>query len=128
MLDALEARLRRARELVQLLSDPTVLADRQRYQRYAKDPAAPATFLALGTRYEQLTRQRQEAERLSKEKAKILHEREQQLKAEIASMSNLSEAERDRLLEEHRRELSALDRQLDGERARQQCCCCVLHT
>ena len=64
MWDALEARLRRARELEQQLSDPAVLADRQRYQRFAKERAALAPFLALGTRYERLTRQRQEAEAL----------------------------------------------------------------
>ncbi len=103
MWDALEARLRRARELEQLLSDPTVLADRQRYQRYAKERAALAPFLALGTRYEQLTRQRQEAEGLLAQPstdAELRAMAQQELAAATQRLAALQQEAEGALLEE----------------------------
>ena len=67
MWDAVEARIRRARELEQLLSDPQVLADRPRYQRYAKERAALAPFVELHARYQRLQRGMDEAQALLKQ-------------------------------------------------------------
>ena len=62
MWDFLEPRLRRIRELDQMLADPKVLADGEQYQRYAKERAALAPFLEIHERYQQVQRQIQEAQ------------------------------------------------------------------
>lgn len=64
MWDALETRARRARELEQLLSDPTVLADGTLYQRHAKERAALAPFVALAGRVERIRQGLAELEHL----------------------------------------------------------------
>ena len=57
MRQLVETRARRARELESLMIDPAILADRPRYQRYAKERAALEPFVALWARHERLERQ-----------------------------------------------------------------------
>ena len=67
MWDILEARVHRARELDQLLSDPRVLADRAVIQRVAKERAALASFVQLFERYEALQKGMAQAQELLKQ-------------------------------------------------------------
>lgn len=64
--EALETRVRRARELEQLLSDPQVLANGALYQRYAKERARLGPFVELAERRARLEQGIREAQALAR--------------------------------------------------------------
>ena len=64
MWESLESRLTRVRELDQLLADPKVLADRQQFQKLAKERAALSGLATLAERYKGLEQQVKDADHI----------------------------------------------------------------
>jgi len=67
MLDLLEKIEEKHQELTQLLSDPSVLSDKNRYKKIAKEHNDLSGVVALSTKYRKVLKSIQEDEKLSKE-------------------------------------------------------------
>jgi peptide chain release factor 1 len=67
MLDLLEKIEEKHQELTQLLSDPSVLSDKNRYKKIAKEHNDLSGIVALSTKYKKVLKSIQEDEKLSKE-------------------------------------------------------------
>jgi peptide chain release factor 1 len=67
MLDLLEKIEEKHKELTQLLSDPSVLSDKNRYKKIAKEHNDLSEIVDLSTKYKKVLKSIQEDEKLSKE-------------------------------------------------------------
>lgn len=67
MLDLLERIEEKHKELTQLLSDPSVLSDKNRYKKIAKEHNDLSQIVELSTKYKKVLKSIQEDEKLSKE-------------------------------------------------------------
>lgn len=67
MLDLLEKIEEKHKELTQLLSDPAVLSDKNRYKKIAKEHNDLSQIVELSTKYKKVLKSIQEDEKLSKE-------------------------------------------------------------
>eukprot|EP00163_Fabomonas_tropica_P011852 TRINITY_DN227_c0_g2_i1.p1 TRINITY_DN227_c0_g2~~TRINITY_DN227_c0_g2_i1.p1 ORF type:complete len:7500 (+),score=2428.07 TRINITY_DN227_c0_g2_i1:177-22676(+) len=111
---------------VELPTGPTaeelaLIAEQERQQRELEArQAEEKKALEEAAAAEAREAEARQAAEMEKEKKRILHERQQQNAAELAAMQNLSDAEKARIVDEHKRELAQLEGTLDNERARQQ--------